>query len=484
MLPDGSAAMGSRRSLCGVSGCYTEGVRVDALAASKLTDRELLRRVDELARQERDATVDLIAHLAELDKRSLYRGLGYGSLFSYCTQALWLSEHAALNRIEAARASRTFPVLLDCLADGAVNLSTVRLLAPHLTPENHERLLDEARGRSKREVALIVARLAPQPDVPSSVRKLPAGLRLGPVEAARPGAIEAAPPARWPVEPTARPTEAGAPRSLATAGPIPAQQATLPIRAALAPSATPRPVIAALTPERYRIQFTVTRETHEMLRHAQDLLRREIPDGDPGVIFERALMLLLEDVARRKLAATTSPRHGRSGDPRSRHIPADVKRKVWLRDHGRCAFVSSAGRRCRERTFLEFHHVDPYALGGETTVANVSLRCREHNAHEAELVFGPWRPGAVHEARAAYSTDGGPFRQEPQRHAPNSPRGEFSLAMQQQSIRRWSIDAREDQARPLRYPAVWAPMRTEGDEWRNRDESHRPVPAQDDETSS
>ena len=116
-------------------------------------------------------------------------------------------------------------------------------------------------------------------------------------------------------------------------------------------------MVAPLTPERYRIQFTVGRETQQKLRHVHDLLRREIPDGDPGTIFDRALTLLLEDVARKKLAATPSPRPGRWSHPRSRHVPAEVKRQVWLRDHGQCAYVAPAGRRCRERAFLEFHHL-------------------------------------------------------------------------------------------------------------------------------
>ena len=50
-------------------------------------------------------------------------------------------------------------------------------------------------------------------------------------------------------------------------------------------------------------------------------------------------------------------------------IPAHVKRAVWLRDGGRCGFVTAHGRRCTERAFLEFHHRQPYAMGGETTVA-------------------------------------------------------------------------------------------------------------------
>jgi hypothetical protein len=132
--------------------------------------------------------------------------------------------------------------------------------------------------------------------------------------------------------------------------------------------------------------------THDKLRRAQQLLRREIPDGNPSTIFDRALTLLLEDVARRKLAATSSPRPGQRMGTGSRHIPAHVRRTVWVRDGGQCAFVSGRGRRCSERVFLEFHHRGPYAAGGEATVDNISLHCRAHNAYEAELLFGTAAP--------------------------------------------------------------------------------------------
>jgi 5-methylcytosine-specific restriction endonuclease McrA len=72
----------------------------------------------------------------------------------------------------------------------------------------------------------------------------------------------------------------------------------------------------------------------------------------------------------------------------SRHIPAAVKRAVWSRDGGRCAFVSSDGRRSIEQGFLEFHHVRPFAAGGEPTAENIQLRCRAHNGYEANLAFG------------------------------------------------------------------------------------------------
>jgi hypothetical protein len=68
--------------------------------------------------------------LKEVVVRRLYLGEGYSSLFTYCTQALHLAEGAAYNRIEAARAARSYPVILDLLEQSAVTLTAVRLLAP------------------------------------------------------------------------------------------------------------------------------------------------------------------------------------------------------------------------------------------------------------------------------------------------------------------------------------------------------------------
>jgi hypothetical protein len=62
----------------------------------------------------------------ELDARRLYLAQGYSSLFTYCTQALHLSEHAALGRIEVARAARRLPMILDRLVDGSVTVTVAR----------------------------------------------------------------------------------------------------------------------------------------------------------------------------------------------------------------------------------------------------------------------------------------------------------------------------------------------------------------------
>ncbi len=320
--------------------------------AAALSDRNLLARLETLAGRERESLVELVAHLAALDHRpALYAARGFGSLFSYCTQALRLSEDAACNRIDAARTCGRFPVILDLLASGEVTLTTVRLLGRHLTPENHEAVLAKAKGRTRHQIDLLVAELAPRPDVPSSVRRVPA--------VTTPSAAPAPPPA----------SRDSSSKSADAAGPLPAT---------FLPAA--RPIVQPTAPERYRVQFTIDQETHDEFRRLQALLRREIPDGDPAAIFKRAVRLMLEKVENKKLGVTTKPRSSgaiRSGTDkrRSREAPRAVKPVVWRQDAGQCAFVAPDGRRCAEKAFLEFHHVHAHALGGPPTVENISLRC-------------------------------------------------------------------------------------------------------------
>lgn len=355
--------------------CYTWGMNTQLLSLpTGLSDEALIARVKQLAAREREATVFLIAHLAELDARRLYLDEGCSSLFTYCTQVLRLSEHAAYGRIEAARAARRFPLILELLEEGAITLTTVCLLAAHLTEANQSRVLEAARHLSKRQVEELVARLHPQPAVPSSVRRLPGTQRQDSESPAVPSA--------------AAPAEAVGLDGLA--------EASSPASPLSAASTTPRPaIVAPLAPERYRVQFTAGAEMIEKLRLAQALLRHQIPDGDPAAIFERALTMLVDSLTKQKVAATDRPRPPRAHEPTSpaesaaaadggtsRHIPAATRRAVWEREGGRCAFVSRSGRRCGEDGFLEFHHVVPFSAGGTATVDNIELRCRSHNVFE------------------------------------------------------------------------------------------------------
>jgi hypothetical protein len=112
------------------------------------------------------------------------------------------------------------------------------------------------------------------------------------------------------------------------------------------------------------VQLTVSKEAYDKLRRVQDLMRHRIPNGDPAAIFDLALTALLSELERTKFAAAKRPRNAAATSSTSRHVPAALKRAVWTRDDGRCAFVGAQGR-CSETGFLEFHHRVPYADGGE-----------------------------------------------------------------------------------------------------------------------
>ena len=118
-----------------------------------ISDDELLRRLSEFLQRSRRVEADLIAHMAEADERRLYRRTS-SSMFKYATEVLHLSEAGAYLRIEAARASRKHPMLLDMLANGRLHLSGIALLAPILTEANRDKVLARAAHKTKEKKGL------------------------------------------------------------------------------------------------------------------------------------------------------------------------------------------------------------------------------------------------------------------------------------------------------------------------------------------
>ena len=269
-----------------------------------LSDTDLLDTTSRLAAAERTATAALIRALHEVDVRRLYLAQGYSGMFTYCTDALRLSEQAAYSRIEVARVSRVFPEVLEAVEEGALTLTTAVLLSPHLTPENAASLLASARFKSKRDVERLLASRNQDPDRAHIV-----------------------------------------------------------------------------------MHFMVDEATYDEFVRARSLARHRVPDGDTATVFKLAMTALIADIERKKAGVVARPRTGRRTAEGSRHIPARIRRAVWARDGARCAFRGAMGR-CTERDFLEFHHVKAFAEGGPSTIGNLELRCRAHNAYEAEQMFG------------------------------------------------------------------------------------------------
>jgi 5-methylcytosine-specific restriction endonuclease McrA len=326
---------------------------VTTYALSHLSDSTLLRDLAALVARDRVTTAALLAHLAEVDTRKLYLPAAYPSMYAYCVGELRMSEDAAYKRIRTARTAREYPAIFATLADGRLNLSSVLLLTPYLTPDTADALLAAAAHQTNTEIERLLAERFPRTDVPTRVQAMAATTCTDQL--------------------AARPVDG----------------LTEPLGPGWMETPVPQPRVAPLAPERFALQVTIGQGTHDKLRYAQALLGHAVPSGDVAAVLDRALDALIGTLERHKFAARShsTPRR-QHGAPAGRYVPAHVRRAVWQRDGGQCTFVSEAGHRCPARTRLEFDHLHEVARGGQATVTGIRLRCRAHNQFEAERTFG------------------------------------------------------------------------------------------------
>ncbi len=340
------------------------------LQLRSLSDDDRLRRLSELLRQSRRTESDLVAHIGEVDQRRLYAREASPSMFSYCTERLHLSEAESYLRITVARAARHHPSLLKMLADGRLHLRGIAKLAPHLTSENRDRLLERAAHKSKRQIDELVAELIPRPDVPALMPKLPQTRKPQPAPELCPGRVVVA------AAPAATDVTTDVVGHSAAAAAAPARPA----------------LVEPLAPQRFRVQFTASAELHAKLERLQALMRSSVPDGDLAALIEVAVTEKVERLESRRFGTTRAPRKSLAEtdtSPSSRYVPAAVRRAVYERDRGQCRYVDERGRRCPERHDLEFHHDGTaFGRGGDHSPENLRLACRTHNAHLAEREYG------------------------------------------------------------------------------------------------
>ena len=344
---------------------------MNSYSLTHLADGTLLRNLATQVARDRATTAALLAHLAEVDERQLYRAAAYESMFQYCVHELRMSEETTFRRIRVARTARQFPAIFSLLADGRLNLTAVLLLTPHLSPQTADELLAAAAQKTKPEIELLLAERFPRPDVPTLVQTI-AAPNASNALAARPVVPSSASSLLAPMEP------------LALEPVVPSSELNLPVGVE---PLSPRARLAPLSPGRYALQVTVDQETHEQLRYVQTLLGHALPSGDIAQVLKRALNSLARELERQKFAKAARSRPSR-GPGNGRYIPAEIRRKVWERDGGQCTFVSEGGKRCEARARLEYDHVNPLARGGETSVDGSRLMCRAHNQLAAECTYG------------------------------------------------------------------------------------------------
>ena len=309
-----------------------------------LSDSELLAGTRRLVARSNQLLAELLVHLGEVEARGIHRTRACSSLYTYCIYELRFSEDEAFRRVSAARLVRRFPALLDALASGELHLTGLLMLGPHLTEANLADVLARAKHRTKRELAKIVRILDPLPAVPARIEPLgPAPARLAPPE----------------------PTFTRRPNVTLE---------ELQLRAM-------RALVMELKKKKYAIEDSSPARardaesgTDALEQHAQ---ANDALDQDAQQLRGRPELMDAPE-------HTEQPQTRRRG----RYVPATVRRSVFERDGNRCSYFDENGTRCPETHRLEFHHLEPFAKGGDHRASNLTLRCAAHNALAAEEDFG------------------------------------------------------------------------------------------------
>ena len=236
-----------------------------------LSNDELLARLRTHVGRGSVWLVGLLAYLGELDARRLYAEHACTSTWDFCIRKLGMSESEAQRRIAVARVLRAFPLARTYLERGNIHLCAIYSMHKHITKDNHEELLREAAGKTTKEVAAIIARRFPKPDVHSCIEPL----------------------APQPVLPLA--TDVGAPASSSSPYSTPSVTTMLEMWPRLEP----------LSATRYRVALTISHETKEKIERIRELMRHRNPSGDLEKIVDASIDLLLTKLQKERFAKTS-----------------------------------------------------------------------------------------------------------------------------------------------------------------------------------
>src|SRR5262249_12451838 len=325
-----------------------EGVLMRRHAAARLSNPQIKELLVAKVAAECVREAEILVLIGEADARKMYLEEGYPSMHAWCIEFFHFSKDVAYKRIHAARAARNYPVLLDAVEQARLHLSAVRLIAPHLTPENVEELVAAATHCTCEEIEEMLA--------PRVVRL--ETMLDGSAAHANEIALTPAPSSEVSLmipQQAARPVD-----------PMPALLTELAPQSPVAQNLEPPPLPtsslhAKVEQPEPMVAVYLTKQAHEMVQRAQALLGR-----DASTVVVLGLVEVISRAEKGKFGATDKPRRPR---PRRRQggIPAHERRIVWKRDQGQCTFPGENGKRCSTRRNLEYDHITPVARGGTST---------------------------------------------------------------------------------------------------------------------
>lgn len=208
------------------------------------------------------------------------------------------------------------PALYWALLDGKTSLGSLSKTCAHLTQANATELLKKVEGKTVRETEKILAAEFPKMEVKDSVRR----------------------------------------------------------------------AVSPLSVDKVHIHFTANTAFELKLQRARELLSHKYPEGALSEILGEALDLLIDKLEKSRKQASCQPNmkrfmpHCPARPFDTRSIPVTIQRKVWQRDGEKCSYVSSTGRKCDSKSFLQLDHIQSWVLGGSShDPQNLRVLCALHN---------------------------------------------------------------------------------------------------------
>ena len=329
----------------------------------KLSNEEVKESIIKLRSQERDCEVDLLHHLVEIEKRDLHLAWGYSSLFTYLVNSLGYSEACASRRVRVSRLITKYPEIPRMLRAGETNLTSLSLVSKVL--EDYlglgNSLLSQIANKPSREVEEIVQAFKPEgPKLKEFIR--PVKVMVSKAQ-----------------------DKAGVSRNLTN----------LFCNLQESPKEDEVRSDAPCNSEvRFEVRCSLSKDVRHKLSQAQNLMVHKLK-GDMALenVFNELLDCYLgkhsKDRKVRKVTRVAKNVTAESiSSSRREAIPAGIKREVVARDQYCCSYQSEDGIKCCKTSNLEIDHITPVALGGDNSLSNLRLVCREHNQFLARRAFG------------------------------------------------------------------------------------------------
>jgi 5-methylcytosine-specific restriction endonuclease McrA len=355
----------------------TNGDKIYFMKLNELSNIELYKRILQTRDSERRLEVDFLLYLREVEKRDLHLEWGYSSLFTYLVNSLGYSEGGASRRVRVSRLIEEYPEMVEMLKTGSTNLTSLSYVAKVLSSDNSTEILSKIKSKPSREVEeLAVTYKAPGNKIADCIKPVITAPKVVKDNTLDRGLFD-----------QVLCEGSSSNNDIPTKSFCNRQESIFDF-----------PVAPKVE---YQLQCTLSPEVKSKLERAQALMAHKV-QGNTSL--ENVLDVLLdsyltthgrEERAERARERKNSQKKEKRKDKlsskssaRRKHIPNEIKRKVFERDGYACSYVSRDGTSCKKTAGLEIDHILPVALGGDDSEGNLRVLCREHNQYFARKVFG------------------------------------------------------------------------------------------------